>query len=53
LFLICLTLVAGAGCESFRWGEYSYQDLVQRQREQREDSALIIKPGNMNYSWSK
>ena len=49
LFLICLAVIVGAGCESFRWGEYPYQDLVQQQQEQCATNNLMFKPGTIFY----
>jgi hypothetical protein len=53
LLLIAAAVLGCSGCQSFRWGEYSYQDLVQRQRELHQINSLMIKPGTMNYSWGK
>jgi hypothetical protein len=51
LLLLCLTVVMGTSCASFHWGEYSYQELKDRQQAQRENNALMFKPGTFLGTW--
>jgi len=44
LILFCLTILICAGCQSFRTGEYSYQELERRNQEQRETGKMEFKP---------
>jgi hypothetical protein len=50
LLLLCLTVVMGVGCETFRWHEYACQDLVQRNQERHENNGFMFKPGTIFYS---
>jgi len=51
VFLTCLILIPGTGCQTFRWGEYTSADLEKRQREQHQMDHMMFKPGSLIYSW--
>jgi hypothetical protein len=50
LALLCLAMLESVGCLSFRRSAYSYQELEQRNREQREKDHQFLKPGTTIYS---
>jgi hypothetical protein len=45
-----LTMLIGAGCQSFRTEAYTYQELERRNQEQREINQLSFPPGTTFYS---
>ena len=43
LFVLAVLLAACVGCSAFRWGERSYQEVEERNQQEREAEKVLFR----------